>query len=146
MSVLHSQDLHQHNRKEATRRQRIEAEQRRRDELRDGYARMKNVLPISNQKNSKVMLLERATNHIKALTEENRQMQMRLALLEQEVARLRELNDRLALGVATTPTASGPMSPRDIRPLSPPPEAHSLTEIAGQEIPDEDSSGDEGDL
>jgi len=92
------------------------------------------------------MLLERATNHIKALTEENRQMQMRLALLEQEVARLRELNDRLALGVATTPTASGPMSPRDIRPLSPPPEAHSLTEIAGQEIPDEDSSGDEGDL
>lgn len=46
-------------RKEATRRQRIEAEQRRRDELRDGYARLKDVLPISNQKSSKVSLLER---------------------------------------------------------------------------------------
>lgn len=48
-------------RKEATRRQRIEAEQRRRDELRDGYARLKDVLPISNQKSSKVSLLERGT-------------------------------------------------------------------------------------
>lgn len=47
------------NRKEATRRQRIEAEQRRRDELRDGYARLKDVLPVSNQKSSKVSLLER---------------------------------------------------------------------------------------
>ena len=46
-------------RKEATRRQRIEAEQRRRDELRDGYARLKEVLPVSNQKSSKVSLLER---------------------------------------------------------------------------------------
>ena len=48
-------------RKEATRRQRIEAEQRRRDELRDGYARLKDVLPVSNQKSSKVSLLERGT-------------------------------------------------------------------------------------
>lgn len=48
-----------HTRKEATRRQRIEAEQRRRDDLRDGYARLKDVLPVSNQKNSKVSLLER---------------------------------------------------------------------------------------
>jgi hypothetical protein len=48
-----------HSRKEATRRQRIEAEQRRRDELRDGYAKLKDVLPVSNQKSSKVSLLER---------------------------------------------------------------------------------------
>ena len=46
-------------RREAFRRQRIEAEQRRRDELRDGYARLKDVLPVSNQKSSKVSLLER---------------------------------------------------------------------------------------
>lgn len=46
-------------RKEATRRQRIEAEQKRRDELRDGYAKLKDVLPVSNQKSSKVNLLER---------------------------------------------------------------------------------------
>lgn len=48
-----------HSRKEATRKQRIEAEQRRRDELRDGYAKLKDVLPVSNQKSSKVSLLER---------------------------------------------------------------------------------------
>ena len=52
-----------HNRKEATRRQRIEAEQRRRDELRDGYARLKDVLPTSNQKSSKVSLLDRGSCH-----------------------------------------------------------------------------------
>jgi hypothetical protein len=53
-----------HSRKEATRRQRIEAEQRRRDELRDGYAKLKDVLPVSNQKSSKVSLLERGTSQI----------------------------------------------------------------------------------
>jgi hypothetical protein len=46
-------------RKEATRKQRIEAEQKRRDELRDGYAKLKDVLPVSNAKSSKVSLLER---------------------------------------------------------------------------------------
>lgn len=51
-------DLANH-RKEATRKQRIEAEQRRRDELREGYAKLKEVLPVSNQKSSKVSLLER---------------------------------------------------------------------------------------
>ena len=54
-------------RKEATRRQRIEAEQRRRDELRDGYARLKDVLPVSNQKSSKVSLLERGAFSLCAL-------------------------------------------------------------------------------
>ncbi|KIY60672.1 hypothetical protein CYLTODRAFT_495553 [Cylindrobasidium torrendii FP15055 ss-10] len=38
---------------------RIEAEQRRRDELCDGYAKLKDVLPVSNQKSSKVSLLDR---------------------------------------------------------------------------------------
>lgn len=46
-------------RREEIRRQRIESEQRRRDELRDGYRRLKEVLPVSNQKSSKVSLLDR---------------------------------------------------------------------------------------
>ena len=50
------------SRKENTRRQRIEAEQRRRDELRDGYARLKDVLPISATKSSKVNLIERGVS------------------------------------------------------------------------------------
>jgi hypothetical protein len=47
------------SRREATRRQRIESEQRRRDELRDAYRLVKDALPASNQKASKVSLLER---------------------------------------------------------------------------------------
>ena len=46
-------------RREEIRRQRIESEQRRRDELRDGYRRLKDALPVSNQKSSKVSLLYR---------------------------------------------------------------------------------------
>ncbi|MDK0628419.1 helix-loop-helix domain-containing protein, partial [Clostridium perfringens] len=55
------------SRRETIRKQRIESEQRRRDELRDGYARLKDTLPPSNQKASKVSLLDRATNHLRYL-------------------------------------------------------------------------------
>jgi hypothetical protein len=48
-------------RREEIRRQRIESEQRRRDELREGYRRLKDSLPVSNQKSSKVSLLDRGT-------------------------------------------------------------------------------------
>ncbi|GBE77473.1 hypothetical protein SCP_0103480 [Sparassis crispa] len=129
-------------RKEATRRQRIEAEQRRRDELRDGYARLKEVLPVSNQKSSKVSLLERATNHIVSLEKSNRQLQARLAQIEQEVQRLRSLNEKISLGVGNSPSP-GQLSGMDSRPLSPPPEGSQqsqLTSVAGQEPPHEESS------
>ena len=46
-------------RREEVRKQRIESEQTRCDELRDGYRRLKDVLPVSNQKSSKVSLLDR---------------------------------------------------------------------------------------
>ncbi|KAF8745355.1 helix loop helix domain, partial [Rhizoctonia solani] len=46
-------------RREEIRRQRIESEQRRRDDLREGFARLKDVLPVSNQKGSKMALLDR---------------------------------------------------------------------------------------
>jgi hypothetical protein len=45
-------------RRETIRHQRIESEQRWRDELRDGYRRLKDALPVSNQKSSKVSLLD----------------------------------------------------------------------------------------
>ncbi|KAI0361132.1 hypothetical protein OH77DRAFT_1390872 [Trametes cingulata] len=133
-------------RKEATRRQRIEAEQRRRDELRDGYARLKDVLPVSNQKSSKVSLLERATNHITNLEKTNRQLQQRLASLEAEVARLRALNEKISLAVNNTPSP-GQVN-MEARPLSPPPEGtqhpspaqHQLASVAGQDPPVAESS------
>ncbi|TFK41908.1 hypothetical protein BDQ12DRAFT_598591 [Crucibulum laeve] len=130
-----------HTRKEATRRQRIEAEQRRRDELRDGYAKLKDALPLSNQKSSKVSLLERATNHIRSLEASNKELQARLAEIEQEVERLRAINEKISLGSNETPSPGTFNS----RPLSPPPDAplvqsHSLASVRGQQVPSEHSS------
>ncbi|KDQ63023.1 hypothetical protein JAAARDRAFT_44071 [Jaapia argillacea MUCL 33604] len=137
------------SRKEATRRQRIEAEQRRRDELRDGYAKLKDVLPVSNQKSSKVSLLERATHHIVALETENRDMHARITQMESEIRRLRSLNEKISLGgVSETPSPGVSIAPMDSRPLSPPPESgpanHSLASVGGQDPPKEESSGSEG--
>jgi hypothetical protein len=87
-------------RREEIRRQRIESEQRRRDELRDGYRRLKDALPVSNQKSSKVSLLDRATTHIKYLEVTNQQLQQRLAQAEAETHRLRQVNEALMLGAA----------------------------------------------
>jgi len=126
------------SRKEATRKQRIEAEQRRRDELREGYARLKNVLPSSNQKSSKVSLLERATNYIANIDQSNKILHAQLGALEAEVTRLREMNERLSITVAhhtgQMPTEmdlglpppplpfDDPSLHVDTRPLSPPPD------------------------
>ncbi|KIM88739.1 hypothetical protein PILCRDRAFT_95401 [Piloderma croceum F 1598] len=133
-----------HSRKEATRRQRIEAEQRRRDELRDGYAKLKDVLPVSNQKSSKVSLLERATNHIANLEQSTAEMQARLTHLEQEVKRLRAINEKISLGLENTPSPGNTASlhSNDRIPLSPPPDepmSHSLASVKGQEPPREES-------
>ncbi|KAF8963866.1 hypothetical protein BDZ97DRAFT_1661112 [Flammula alnicola] len=128
------------SRKEATRRQRIEAEQRRRDELRDGYAKLKDALPVSNQKSSKVSLLERATNHIIALEKENKELQTKLAFIEAEAKRLRALNEKISLSSEGTPSPETAMG----RPISPPPDiapgAHSLASVRGQQPPSEHSS------
>lgn len=77
-------------RREEIRRQRIESEQRRRDELREGYRRLKDSLPVSNQKSSKVSLLDRATTHIKYLEMTQSQLSMRLQQAESETQRLRQ--------------------------------------------------------
>ncbi|KIK70517.1 hypothetical protein GYMLUDRAFT_65742 [Collybiopsis luxurians FD-317 M1] len=128
-----------HSRKEATRRQRIEAEQRRRDELRDGYARLKDVLPVSNQKSSKVSLLERATNHIQHLENVNRELQNRLATLDAEMHRLRTLNEKISLTSNNTPS---PGLFSEARPLSPPPDMPPQTIGPNRihHVPSDDSS------
>lgn len=88
------------SRRENIRRQRIESEQRRRDELRDGYARLKDTLPASNQKASKVSLLDRATTHIRNLDAVRSQLEVSLKAAENEVDRLRKVNEALMLGAA----------------------------------------------
>jgi hypothetical protein len=88
------------SRRETIRKQRIESEQRRRDELRDGYARLKDTLPASNQKSSKVSLLDRATSHLRYLETVKDQLENRLKSAESEVHRLRNVNEALMLGTA----------------------------------------------
>ncbi|KAJ6601366.1 hypothetical protein DFH09DRAFT_901030 [Mycena vulgaris] len=139
MNLLYTENLAQ-NRKEATRRQRIEAEQRRRDELRDGYAKLKDVLPVSNQKSSKVSLLDRATGHISVLEAENKVLQDRIAGLEEEIRRLQSINEKLAGGSLETPSPG-----MYERPLSPPPEVttihtHTQSSLAGATDPPPDES------
>lgn len=95
-----SSDVLIQKRREEIRRQRIESEQRRRDELRDGYRRLKEVLPVSNQKSSKVSLLDRATVHIKFLEMTQQQLQSRLTAAEIETQRLRQVNETLMLSAA----------------------------------------------
>ncbi|KAJ3507422.1 hypothetical protein NLJ89_g6313 [Agrocybe chaxingu] len=136
MGVAYVENL-ANSRKEATRRQRIEAEQRRRDELRDGYAKLKDALPVSNQKSSKVSLLERATNHIIALEKENKELQQRIAFLEAESQRLRALNEKISLSSDGTPSPEGAVN----RQTTPDANAsHSLAAARGQQPPSERSS------
>ncbi|KAF8665250.1 hypothetical protein AX16_000272 [Volvariella volvacea WC 439] len=96
-------------RRETIRRQRIESEQRRRDELRDGYARLKETLPPSNQKSSKVSLLDRATSHIRYVETCRDQLELRLKAAEAEVIRLRNVNEALMLSTANQRAAASHM-------------------------------------
>jgi len=94
------------SRRETIRKQRIESEQRRRDELREGYARLKETLPASNQKSSKVSLLDRATSHIRYLESVNEQLEKRLQIAEAEVNRLRSVNETLMINTAKRAAAA----------------------------------------
>ncbi|XP_006454972.1 hypothetical protein AGABI2DRAFT_189489 [Agaricus bisporus var. bisporus H97] len=127
-----------HTRKEATRRQRIEAEQRRRDELRDGYAKLKDALPVSNQKSSKVSLLERATNHIMLLEKTNQDLKARINALEQEMARLRGINEKISLGstdLVPSVFEGKTLAVTDASALTPPASAHVKLQLSTPERP-----------
>lgn len=82
-------------RREEIRRQRIESEQRRRDELREGYAKLKHTLPVSNQKSSKVSLLDRAVTYIRQLEANQATLTTRLNNSEDELRRQRDVNENL---------------------------------------------------
>ncbi|KIK70519.1 hypothetical protein GYMLUDRAFT_149023 [Collybiopsis luxurians FD-317 M1] len=97
-------------RREAVRRQRIESEQKRRDELRDGYARLKATLPSINQKSSKVTLLDRAASHIKYLDAVRNRLEAQLKAADDEVNRLRNVNEALMLGTANQRHAAAAMA------------------------------------
>jgi hypothetical protein len=93
-------------RREDIRRQRIESEQRRRDELREGYNRLRAALPPSNQKSSKASILERATVCITDLNHKTTNLATRVDELEAELRRVRVLNETLMLSAAEHRTAA----------------------------------------
>lgn len=93
-------------RREDIRRQRIESEQRRRDELREGYNRLRAALPPSNQKSSKASILERATVCITDLNHKATNLAGRVDELEAELRRVRVLNETLMLSAAEHRTAA----------------------------------------
>nr|XP_018262326.1 uncharacterized protein I303_05342 [Kwoniella dejecticola CBS 10117]OBR84484.1 hypothetical protein I303_05342 [Kwoniella dejecticola CBS 10117] len=78
------------NKREDVRKARIESEQRRRDELREGFKRLKDALPQSNQRASKVSLLDRSVAHIQSIEAANRYMLAQLEDANRECAKLRE--------------------------------------------------------
>jgi len=98
------------SKREEIRKQRIESEQRRRDELREGYRRLKDALPSSNQKSSKVSLLDRAVQHIRYMEMTRSSLQVRLNAAEMETQRLRQVNEALMLGTAEQRAAAAAAS------------------------------------
>jgi len=71
----------------------------------------------------------------------NQQLQKKILGLNAEIARLQNLNEKISLNNANTPSPGVSMGV-DNRPLSPPPEASNLsqlTSVSGQEPPREDS-------
>ncbi|KAG8737617.1 hypothetical protein FRC10_008019 [Ceratobasidium sp. 414] len=80
-------------RREEIRQQRVASEQRRRNDLRGGFAHLKDTLPNSHRKCSKTALLDQATQHLLHLEAMLQQRQDALAACQMEVTRLQ---DRLA--------------------------------------------------
>ncbi|KAF5319046.1 hypothetical protein D9611_012682 [Ephemerocybe angulata] len=89
------------SRLKATRKQRIESEKRRRGDLRDGLARLKHTLPLTNQKLNNGSVLKRATSHIRSLETVKEQLELRLKSAEAEVHRLRNVSEAFMLGAAS---------------------------------------------
>ncbi|KAF7336056.1 Glycoside hydrolase family 76 protein [Mycena sanguinolenta] len=90
------QDDSQHS---LLRRRRIEAEQQRRDEIRDAYARLKNVLPVCRDPQTKICLLERARDHIRNLHAARRQLETRLEELEKQRQQQVQLHEVLRANI-----------------------------------------------
>ncbi|EPS98228.1 hypothetical protein FOMPIDRAFT_1017792, partial [Fomitopsis schrenkii] len=98
----------------ATRRMCMEAEQCRRDELREAYSRLEDVLPPSKHKISKVSIVDRATTHIRYLQLAYQQLQTKMQAAEAETTRLRTNTQAAtdpAAAVATAPAAAVAAAP-----------------------------------
>ncbi|CAD6570799.1 MAG: hypothetical protein TREMPRED_006024 [Tremellales sp. Tagirdzhanova-0007] len=99
------------------RRSRIKSEQSRRDSLREGFTRLKDKLPKSTQRASKMSILDRSVAHIHQLETTNRYFTQQFDLAKAECATLRATNAELAhtIAQATRPgTRSSPGPARKV--------------------------------
>jgi hypothetical protein len=99
------------------------------------------VFFLSSYHEYPLIYLRSATNHIVQLEKLNQQLQKKILGLNAEISRLQNLNEKISLNNANTPSPGVSMGV-DSRPLSPPPEASNLsqlTSVSGQEPPREDS-------
>ncbi|RSH87556.1 uncharacterized protein EHS24_000066 [Apiotrichum porosum] len=97
--------------REDIRRARIESEQRRRNELREGFDRLRDALPASSQRTSKSAILDRAVAHIQQVEASNRFMSEAFEGLRREIDELRVLNNKLVTAMTHAP-GSAEASPR----------------------------------
>ncbi|KAG9118433.1 hypothetical protein FRC07_007064 [Ceratobasidium sp. 392] len=104
-------------RREEIRRQHIASEQHLRNNLREGFARLKDILPVSNQKGSKMALLDQdefhihlpMSLHVRYLEAMQQQMQAKLTVSEMEVNRLQQINEALMLKPAEHRSSQSPL-------------------------------------
>ncbi|KAG8921862.1 hypothetical protein FRC01_014825 [Tulasnella sp. 417] len=82
-------------RREDAKKSRQDAEQKRRDQLKSAYEHLRTVVPGTNEKTSKVLLVTQARGWIEKLTNERRDLRVKLdeAVLDRKA--LQDLNERL---------------------------------------------------
>lgn len=85
--------------------------QRRRNELREGFDRLRDALPASSQRTSKSAILDRAVAHIQQVEASNRFMSEAFEGLRREIDELRVLNNKLVTAMTHAP-GSAEASPR----------------------------------
>ncbi|KAH9015267.1 hypothetical protein EDB83DRAFT_2440211 [Lactarius deliciosus] len=114
---VHSRAASHSLRRQEIHRLQIESEQRRHDELRASYLRLKDAVPThgiglgSHQKLSKVVLLDRATTSINSLEKSRQQLLAKIREVEEEGVRLRQANEALALSSVAERPVPAPAPP-----------------------------------
>ncbi|KAF8176617.1 hypothetical protein K438DRAFT_1607247 [Mycena galopus ATCC 62051] len=92
------------SRRETILKRRIESEQRKLEELRDAWSRLKEILPVTHQKSSRVSLLDRATNHVRHLELTKAALEERLKSAESEFKHLLHINEILSARASRSST------------------------------------------
>ncbi|KAG8976227.1 hypothetical protein FRC05_004477 [Tulasnella sp. 425] len=95
MSDEEDPTISQKLRREDAKKSRQDAEQKRRDQLKSAYEHLRTVVPGTNEKTSKVLLVTQARGWIEKLTNERRDLRVKLDEADLDRKALQDLNERL---------------------------------------------------